>query len=134
LSRGVIAATFRSALQATPFAARLPRLIHAAAQGDYAPLAAFVVEVRKAGEAAVSAGIMLSVLCVEDAPLFESENTSDTLMGSYWKKRLKGGMRGLEGAAAEDGVPFTDGPFHPNTHDLRLPRSGDAARSCRSRR
>jgi len=83
LSRGVIAATFRSALQATPFAARLPRLIHAAAHGDYAPLAAFVVEVRKAGEAAVSAGMMLSVLCVEDAPLFESENTSDTLMGSY---------------------------------------------------
>lgn len=91
LSRGVIAATFRSALQATPFAARLPRVIHAAAHGDYAPLAAFVVEVRKAGEGAVSTGMMLSVLCAEDAPLLESENTSDTLMGSYWEKRLKGG-------------------------------------------
>jgi pimeloyl-ACP methyl ester carboxylesterase len=35
--------------------------------------------------------MMLSVLCAEDAPLLESENTSDTLMGSYWEKRLKGG-------------------------------------------
>jgi pimeloyl-ACP methyl ester carboxylesterase len=51
LSRGVVAVAFRSALQATPFAARLPRVIHAAGQGDYAPLASFVAEVRKAGEA-----------------------------------------------------------------------------------
>ena len=89
LGRGVVAAAFRSTPQATPFAARLPRVIHAAAQGDYAPLATFVIEVRKASEGAVSAGMMLSVLCAEDAPLFESKNTSDTLMGSYWKDRLK---------------------------------------------
>jgi pimeloyl-ACP methyl ester carboxylesterase len=90
LSRGVVAAAFRSALQATSFAARLPRIIHAAAQGDYALLAAFVVEIRKASEGAVSTGMMLSVLCAEDAPLLKNQNTPDTLMGSYWEERLKG--------------------------------------------
>jgi pimeloyl-ACP methyl ester carboxylesterase len=93
LSRGVVASAFRSALQATPFAARLPRVIHAAGQGDYAPLASFVVEVRKAGEGAVSTGMMLSVLCAEDASLLKDENTSGTLMGSYWEERLKGACR-----------------------------------------
>ena len=110
LSRGVVSAAFRSALQATPFAARLPRVIHAAGQGDYAPLASFVVEVRKAGEGAASTGMMLSVLCAEDAPLLKDENRSNTLMGSYWEERLKA-------ACAAWNVPSRKTPYRsPTVH------------------
>ena len=94
LSEGVIASSFRSALQGTGLAVRLPALIAAAARDDYTPIARLVLQIRRAASSAVHSGMMLSVICAEDAPyLAGARDPQPGLLGGYWRDRTLAACR-----------------------------------------
>ena len=68
LTRSQVAAAVRLLSYAPETAALLPLLIHTAAQGDYAPLAAQSLMVSADVARSISLGMNLSVICAEDAP------------------------------------------------------------------
>jgi pimeloyl-ACP methyl ester carboxylesterase len=91
LTRGVVAAGMRSILQSTGSAADLPRLIHAAAEGNWEPLESTIRRIRKQASEAVFTGMMLSVACSEDVAFVNGQQVDQTFMGSYWIDQLRGG-------------------------------------------
>lgn len=90
LTTGRVAAVFRSLLQSTGSAADLPRLIHAAAGGDWAPLDEAVRTIRKLAASAVSMGMFLSVVCSEDVPRVRGEEPRNTFLANYWLEQIRG--------------------------------------------
>jgi pimeloyl-ACP methyl ester carboxylesterase len=94
LTEGVVSASIRSILQSVSPSARLPALIHAAGNGDYSPLAETILQFRTAGAAALSTGLMLSVICAEDAPFLPASaglQDERTLLRGYWVERVRRG-------------------------------------------
>lgn len=86
-SWGLGADTIRSLLYNTSTAARLPALIHAAAHGDFEPLAQLRVTLGRVWDQQVALGLFLSVTCTEDdAPVSGhrlQRLTSGTFVGDY---------------------------------------------------
>ncbi len=68
LTRREVALSVRLMSYSPETAALLPLLIHTAAQGDYAPLAAQSLMVSEDLARSISLGMNLSVVCAEDAP------------------------------------------------------------------
>jgi pimeloyl-ACP methyl ester carboxylesterase len=107
LTSGRVAAVFRTLLQSTGGAARLPRLVHAAAGGDWAPLDEVVRAIRKQAAAAVSLGMFLSVVCSEDLPLVRGEEPRDTFLGNYWLEQVRGACAEWPRAEVEERAAVT---------------------------
>jgi pimeloyl-ACP methyl ester carboxylesterase len=84
---GLGADTIRSLLYNTSTAARLPTLIHAAAHGDFGPLAQLRMTLGRVLNQQLALGLFLSVTCTEDdAPISEKRLqrlTADTFVGDY---------------------------------------------------
>jgi pimeloyl-ACP methyl ester carboxylesterase len=97
LSRGMFGATVRTMLQATSLRAELPMLINSAAQGNWQPYVARVLELRKAAQSEIATGLMLSVLCTEDVPYLNASKArkaaGGTLLGSYWLDQVSAACR-----------------------------------------
>jgi pimeloyl-ACP methyl ester carboxylesterase len=86
ITRDLFAARVHLVLFAPQLAARLPLLIHQAAQGDLGPFAQLAVDFGKAIADQLDWGQQLSVLCTEDLPLITpaeiERETKDTFLGS----------------------------------------------------
>lgn len=83
LTRAVAAQTIRLLSYAPETVALLPLLIHSAAEGDLAPLAA---QARIAGDTlseSISVGLNLAVLCSEDTPFIDPPAAAQAGVGSY---------------------------------------------------
>jgi pimeloyl-ACP methyl ester carboxylesterase len=108
---GLGAYTIRSLLYNTSTAARLPFLIHAAARGDFNPLAQLRLALGRALDKQLALGLFLSVTCTEDdAPLLGDRLqllTSKTFIGDYL-------IREQHAACAQ----WPHGTAPPDFHDL----------------
>jgi pimeloyl-ACP methyl ester carboxylesterase len=83
ISRAAIAPTIRSLLQSTDSAAKIPLLIHQAAEGDFAPLATAALKVRRGFPKVVSVGIFLAVASAEDVPVSDPEEIARAAAGTF---------------------------------------------------
>ncbi len=83
LSRRQVAAAVRLLSYSPETAALLPLLIHTAAQGNDAPLAAQWLMVSEGLSKAVSLGVNLSVVCAEDAPFLQPEALAQANRDTY---------------------------------------------------
>jgi pimeloyl-ACP methyl ester carboxylesterase len=85
LTRDLFAATLRVRLYSPRAAARIPRAIHRAYQGDYADMAHAAWAIDRAGRAGLSEGLMLSVDCAEGlraiTPAAVERRSRDTFLG-----------------------------------------------------
>ena len=77
------------ALESSEMAARLPALIHAAADGAPAPLAAFAAALSQESARAISAPLRLAVLCSEDVPFFGPRAAAEGFLGASGRERLE---------------------------------------------
>ncbi len=83
LTRRQAASTVRLLSYSPETAALLPLLIHVAAQGNYAPLAAQSLMVSEDLSRSVSLGLNLSVVCAEDAPFLQPEALAQANRDTY---------------------------------------------------
>ncbi|HEU4710132.1 MAG TPA: alpha/beta fold hydrolase [Pyrinomonadaceae bacterium] len=87
LSRDLVAETVRYMLYNAQFALRIPLYLHAAAQGNFAPLAQGALYFRRTLVSTGSNGLFLSVTCAEDVPWIkpgEGERIAEnTFLGDY---------------------------------------------------
>ena len=84
-NRGIFNASLRflsySALQAS----LLPTLIHRAAQGSLAPLAAQTIMTARQVSDQISSGMQNSVICSEDVPFFDAANIDRTALSRTYQ-------------------------------------------------
>lgn len=78
------AMTVRLYSYASETAGLLPLLIHKAANGEYAPLAAQSMMVGKGLAQSINSGMNLSVLCAEDVPFFDDVDLAQLSRNSYY--------------------------------------------------
>jgi pimeloyl-ACP methyl ester carboxylesterase len=84
LTRDDVALTVRFMSYAPEQVALLPLLLHTAAQGDYAPLAAQGLMVGESLASSISGGMGLSVHCAEDAPFIDPAQAAAAVAGTYY--------------------------------------------------
>jgi pimeloyl-ACP methyl ester carboxylesterase len=78
------------------YAALLPLLLHAAAQQDYAPLAAQYLMVERSYAQTIATGMHNSVVCAEDVPLFASRPIDrQRLAATYLGSRQLDGLEAV---------------------------------------
>jgi pimeloyl-ACP methyl ester carboxylesterase len=101
LDRAGVAQTLRYMLYMPTAAAELPFAVHAAATGDFQPLAQMAALF--AGSAAKMAdGFFLSVLCTEDTPFIREDEIAPAVAGTFLGDFR---IRAQQRACAEWGVP-----------------------------
>jgi pimeloyl-ACP methyl ester carboxylesterase len=87
LNRNIVAETVRYMMYSPGGARRVPLFLHAAAEGNYAPLAQAAFFFRQNLVATGSNGMYLSVTCAEDLPYVKREEAkqigANTFLGSY---------------------------------------------------
>lgn len=87
LSRDLVAEAIRYMLYQPDSAARIPLLIHLAAQGNFVPLAKTAIDYRQNLVSSGSNGMYLSVTCAEDLPFIKpgegERNGLNTFLGDY---------------------------------------------------
>jgi pimeloyl-ACP methyl ester carboxylesterase len=83
LTRRQVASAVRLLSYSPETAALLPLLIHSAAQGDDAPLAAQSLMVSEDLARSVSLGMNLAVICAEDAPFLQPEALAQATRDTY---------------------------------------------------
>jgi pimeloyl-ACP methyl ester carboxylesterase len=87
ISRDVAAETIRYMLYSPAAAGQIPAFLHAAAAGDFAPLAEMALFGRQHIVASGSMGDYLSVTCAEDVPWIETgegeREAAGTMLGDY---------------------------------------------------
>jgi pimeloyl-ACP methyl ester carboxylesterase len=92
IPRDDIAVELRGSLHSMSSIEKLPAMMHAAAGGDWAPLAEQIAAHRKALNRDLAAGMYLSVVCAEDFPRVTPEEaqrvTAGTIAGDYWYRRI----------------------------------------------
>lgn len=85
MSAAPVTQSMMALLQGAPTAAFLPRLIHAAAEGTWAPLAGWALTYRALLAGELWEGLFLSVTCAEDLPYIDPEVATaiaeDTFLG-----------------------------------------------------
>jgi pimeloyl-ACP methyl ester carboxylesterase len=93
IGRAAVAPTIRSILQSTDGAAQLPRLIAAAAGGDFHPLAEQTLRIRRALAKGVHTGMFLAVAGAEDIPFIDAEalarDNADTYLRDYYYQQAR---------------------------------------------
>lgn len=83
ISRAAIGPTIRTMLQSNDTAARLPLLLHQAAEGDYAPLAGAALAIRRGFSKVVSVGLFLAVVSPEDVAISNPEDVARASAGTF---------------------------------------------------
>lgn len=82
VSRSAFGSGLRGMLYAPTHASLIPHVIHAAAQGDFGPLAALSIETAAWSTETMSLGMTLSVLCAEDVPRITDEQAERAVRGT----------------------------------------------------
>jgi pimeloyl-ACP methyl ester carboxylesterase len=83
ISRAAIGPTLRSMLQSNDTAAKLPLLLHQAAQGDFGPLASAALTIRRGFSKLVSVGLFLTVVSPEDVAISNPEEVARASAGTF---------------------------------------------------
>jgi len=83
ISRAAIAPTIRSLLQSTESAAKIPLLIHQAANGDFVPLANAALNIRRGFPKVVSVGMFLAVAEAEDVAFSDPKEVATVSAGTF---------------------------------------------------
>jgi pimeloyl-ACP methyl ester carboxylesterase len=83
ITRAAIAPTLRSLMQSVDTTARIPWLIHRAAEGDYAPLAEAALAIRRGFPKAVSVGLFLAVASAEDVAISDDKKVARASRGTF---------------------------------------------------
>lgn len=83
LSRPVIVQTLRYMLYQVPGSLQVPAYLHAAAAGDFAPLAQVAYTVAGGLMASLPDGLYLSVTCTEDVPFIDTEAALAEARGTF---------------------------------------------------
>jgi pimeloyl-ACP methyl ester carboxylesterase len=83
ISRAAIGPTIRSMLQSNDTAAKIPLLLHQAAQGDYAPLAEMALTIRRGFSKLVSIGMFLAVATPEDVAISDPAEVARASAGTF---------------------------------------------------
>ena len=91
ISRATIGPTIRTLLQSIEGAAKIPMLIHEAFNGDYTPLSAATLSIRRSFPKGVSIGMFLAVssaedVAVSDAKSIARESETTFLRDDYFKQ------------------------------------------------
>jgi pimeloyl-ACP methyl ester carboxylesterase len=137
LSRDAIAGSLLTLLQSAGQRALVPKALHEAALGDARQLAAVVIQVRRAVDAAISSGMHLSVSCVDDGTRLDTtaarRDDGRTFLGSSRVRMLADACRewsvsrtdASAGTAVRSTAPvlLVSGELDPNTP----PRHADEA-------
>ena len=87
ITRSTVVFSVRMLSYAPETVALLPLLIHTAARGNYAPLAAQALMVSQDLEQSISAGLNASVVCAEDAPFIKADAAAQANAGTYYGDR-----------------------------------------------
>ncbi|HEV3409655.1 MAG TPA: alpha/beta fold hydrolase, partial [Chthoniobacterales bacterium] len=83
ISRAAIGPSIRTLLQAVEGQAELPLLIHRAAEGNFAPLAKAALTIRRGFPKAVSLGIFLGVIAIEDVAISDAQEVARASAGTF---------------------------------------------------
>jgi pimeloyl-ACP methyl ester carboxylesterase len=83
LSRSSFASALRGMLYVPTHASLIPYMVHAAAQGDFSPLAALSLETAAWSTETMSLGMTLSVLCAEDVPRITDAEAEREVRGTF---------------------------------------------------
>ena len=83
ISRATLGPTVRTMLQSIDSAARLPMVIHAAARGNYVPLAREALTIRRGFPKAVSVGIFLGITAAEDVSISDPKEIARESEGTF---------------------------------------------------
>lgn len=83
LSRSTFGSGLRGMLYSPTYSSLIPHIVHAAAQGDFGPLAALSIETAAWSTETMSLGMTLSVLCAEDVPRITDEQAEREVRGTY---------------------------------------------------
>jgi len=83
LDKDSVALTIRLLSYSPETVAIIPLLIHAASQGNYAPLAAQGLVVSNDLQQSISQGLDASVLCAEDTPFINQQAAAQSSQGTY---------------------------------------------------
>lgn len=83
ISRSAFASGLRGMLYVPAHASIVPHVIHAAAQGDFSPLAALSLETATWSTETMSLGLTLSVLCAEDVQRITDEQAEREVRGTF---------------------------------------------------
>lgn len=83
LSRSAFGSAIRGMLYVPTHASLIPYMVHAAAQGDFSPLAALSLETAAWSTETMSLGMTLSVLCTEDVQRITDEEAERAVRGSF---------------------------------------------------
>ncbi len=110
IKRGVFVSKLRSSLYFASGGRQLPRIIDAAARGDFAPFVAMIEPSEPVEESSgIAEGHYLSVTCAEDVPLITAEEvdqwTRGTYLGSY---RVDQQRRACEHWTAASPIPLAE--------------------------
>ena len=78
IQRDVFAEKLRSRMYSRESAARIPFIIHQAAQGDFAPFLKEIIPADRSIPDSIADGMYLSVTCAEDVPFIDQEKAAKT--------------------------------------------------------
>ena len=140
ISRATIGPTIRSLLQSVEGAATVPRLIHKAFKGDYAPLADAALTIRRSFPKGVSIGMFLAVTSAEDVAISDEKaiahDSENTFLRDDYFKQLQRAAEIL--AAQENAGRLSHATAFRNSDasDFRISRSRHTARrwgGCRQK-
>lgn len=83
IGRAAIGPTLRSMLQSNDSAAKIPLLIHQAAQGDFVPLANAALGIRRGFSKVVSVGLFLAIVSAEDVAIGDPHEIARASAGTF---------------------------------------------------
>ena len=82
IQRDVFAEKLRNRLYSRESAARIPFIIHQAAQGDFAPFLKEVIPADRSVPDFIADGMYLSVTCAEDVPFIDQDEAAKANAGN----------------------------------------------------
>ncbi|MEW5928856.1 MAG: alpha/beta hydrolase [Gemmatimonadota bacterium] len=128
LSRDLYAEAVRYMLYSPAAAGQVPRVVHLAAEGDFAPAAQFALDRRMNVLDATSHGTYLAVTCAEDVPFADSaaaeREARGTLLGTYRLRDQRAACAGWPRAPID---PAFRGPVASDAPTLILSGEWDPA-------
>lgn len=114
ISRSAFTSGLRGMLYVPSHASLVPQVIHAAAQGDFSPLAALSLETAAWSTETMSLGLTLSVLCSEDVGRITDEDAEREIRGTFlgraeidaWRQMCAAWPRGPQPADVDSVRPL----------------------------
>lgn len=121
LTHDVFMGGLRTLLYVSPMAQQIPRLIQVAEEGDFAPLVGSITQLAGALSATLHLGAYLSVVCSEDIPHLDTEDSESRAARTvHGPGLLRNHVRACEGWQASPAPPSLFDSFQTGTPTLLL--------------